>query len=89
MICCKDHEIANEMGMMVNLPREAIEDGVVRNNIITEFFLTNKDDEYQNKTYMGTAGYYRRCLKTHFVKHCVTSSLPTCAHMASLGHLSP
>ena len=53
MICCKDHEIANEMGMLVNLPREAIEDGVVRNNVITEFFLTNKDDDYQNKTYMG------------------------------------
>lgn len=53
MICCKDHEIANEMGMLVNVPRESIEDGVVRNSVITEFFLTNKDDEYQNKAYMG------------------------------------
>jgi len=36
--------------MLVNLPREAIEDGVVRNGVITEFFLTNKDDEYQIKS---------------------------------------
>ncbi len=53
MICCKDHEIAHEMGMIVNAPRDVLDDGVVRNSVITDFFLCSYDESGGNKTYLG------------------------------------
>lgn len=53
MICCSNHEIAHELGIIVNEPRDALEDGVIRNTVITEFYLCSYDEGRGNKTYLG------------------------------------
>ncbi len=53
MACCKDHENAAETGLIVNAPRDALDDGVLRNEVITEFFISSYDENSGHRTYMG------------------------------------